>query len=74
MSIDPQGTAPGLSPGAKPQEKTINLKCRNTGRCDGMQATEIKVPSGLHGRRIYRCTKCNHTWGVPVGGGALNSL
>lgn len=73
MPIDPRGTAPGLSPGAKPQEKVLNLKCRDR-RCDGMTAIQIEVPSGLHGRRIYRCTKCNHTWGVPVGGGALNNL
>lgn len=71
--IDPKGIAPGLSPGAEPQEKIIHLKCRNTG-CDSMTAIEIKVPSGIHGRRIYRCTKCNHTWGVPVGGGVLNNL
>lgn len=72
-AVDPKGTTPGLSPSAKPQEDVINLKCRDT-RCDGMQAVEIKVPSGISGRRIYRCIKCNHTWGVGVGGGFLNSL
>jgi len=74
MSIDPQGTAPGLSPDAEPKEEIIHLKCRDTRRCDGMQAVEIKVPSGVQGRRIYRCLKCNHTWGVGVGGGFLNNM
>jgi hypothetical protein len=73
MSIDPKGTTPGLSPNAKPKEDVINLKCRNS-HCDGIEAVEIKVASGAQGRRIYRCLKCNHTWGVPVGGGFLNNM
>jgi DNA-directed RNA polymerase subunit M/transcription elongation factor TFIIS len=72
-NIDPSGTTPGLSPNAKPEEKILNMKCRNK-NCNSIQAKQINVPAGTHGRRIYRCVKCNHTWGVPVGGGFLNSL
>lgn len=68
MNIDPKGVTPGLAQQAEPQEETVHLKCRSRG-CDGMTAVEIKIKGQERsGRHIYRCTECNHTWGVPVGG------
>ena len=64
MPIDPSGTAPGLTP-TKPAEATINMKCRNP-KCPNITAVEIKVQKP--GMRVYRCTKCNHTWVINVGG------
>lgn len=65
MPVDPKGTTPGLTPQAKPQAKPINLKCRNP-KCNNISATEIKIPNAS--QRIYRCTKCGHTWTITVGG------
>lgn len=65
MPVDPRGTTPGLAPQAKPQEDVVNLKCRNP-KCRSISATEIKIPN--KGTRIYRCTKCSHTWTIAVGG------
>lgn len=69
-NVDPKGVQPGLAPQAKPEEKIINLRCRNTGRCDSMTAKEIRI--GNHnkngGQRIYRCTECGHSWGINTGG------
>lgn len=68
MNVDPKGVTPGLAQQAKPQEEVIHLKCRN-GKCDSITAVEIKIKGQERtGRHIYRCTKCNATWGVPVGG------
>ncbi len=65
MPIDPAGTKPGLLP--QPEAPKIhNMRCKNTG-CDSMQVTEMKIP-GLAGRHVYRCVKCNTTWGVVTGG------
>lgn len=65
MPADPRGTTPGLAPSAKPSEAVINLKCRNP-KCKSITATEIKIPN--KSQRIYRCTKCGHTWTISVGG------
>lgn len=54
-------------PKADPKPETFHMKCRNpSGRCDNMMAVAIKVPGTNN--RMYRCTKCNHTWGINVGG------
>lgn len=66
MPIDPAGTTPGLAPGAQPEEK-VHMRCRNTGRCDSMVAVIMKIP-GHEAMRMYRCTECNHTWGINIGG------
>lgn len=65
MPIDPAGTTPGLTPGAKPDE-TVHIKCRS-GRCESITAVIVKIP-GQESQRLYRCTACNHTWGLNVGG------
>jgi hypothetical protein len=67
MSIDVTGVTPGI---LKEEVKipTINMKCRNP-KCDSIVAVEVLIPnSDSTGHRIYRCTKCNHTYGVAVGG------
>lgn len=66
MPIDPAGTTPGLAPGAKPEE-TINMKCRRGGNCESITAVVVRIPGQEH-VRMYRCTECNHTWGLNVGG------
>ncbi len=66
MPIDPAGTKPGVQ-AQPPQPKVVNWRCKNQ-KCDSMQATEIPMP-GNTGRHIYRCIKCNTTWGVQTGGG-----
>jgi len=65
MPVDPKGTSPGLKPGTKPDEKTINMKCRNP-KCKSITSTEIKLPN--KNQRVYRCVKCGHTWVINVGG------
>jgi len=65
MPIDPTGTAPGVT--LTPMEpEPINMRCRRDG-CDSILAVEIKIPN-LESRRMYKCTKCHHTHGVPTGG------
>lgn len=66
MPVDPAGTAPGLAPSVKPEE-TVHMKCRNTGNCEAMTAVIMRIP-GQDSMRMYRCTACNHTWGLSVGG------
>ncbi len=65
MPIDPAGTAPGLAPGTKPDE-VVHMKCRRGG-CESMTAAIMKIP-GQESVRMYRCTGCNHTWGINIGG------
>ncbi len=65
MPVDPAGTTPGLQPDTPPKQ-LVNLKCRNT-NCDSIEAEIIKIP-GQESQRLYRCTKCSHTWGINVGG------
>jgi hypothetical protein len=65
MPIDPAGTKPGLKHNV-PEPKRHNMRCRNSSNCDSMEVVEINA--NTPGRRIYRCVKCNVTWGVPVGG------
>lgn len=65
MSFDPKGTAPGLAAGAKAEPTLHNMKCRKQG-CNGMQAVAIEIPGQTS--RMYRCSTCNHTWGLNVGG------
>jgi hypothetical protein len=66
MPIDPAGTKPGLAPQAV-APKVHNMRCKNKGNCDSMEVTEIVMPGGT-GRHVYRCVKCNTTWGVVTGG------
>jgi transposase-like protein len=63
MPIDPKGTSPQAVP-QMAQPETHNMKCK---RCDSMTAFEMKFPNS-GGRRMYRCTKCNFTWSIVVGG------
>lgn len=65
MPVDPAGTTPGLVPGAAPEER-INMRCRRGG-CDSMTAVIMNLP-GPTRVNMYRCTECNHTWGLNVGG------
>lgn len=65
--FDTGGVRPGLTPDT-PKEKVINLKCRNE-HCDSFEAMEIQLTApSHHGQRLYRCKKCNHSWGVSLGG------
>lgn len=66
MSVDPAGTAPGLSNRVGLDAKTIQLKCRNP-KCECIEAQEINI-QGATGQRLYRCVKCGHSWGVNTGG------
>jgi hypothetical protein len=67
MPIDPAGTAPGLVK-APPEEPILSLKCRS-GKCESMQAVEVKIGGPEHaGIRLYRCIECGYTWGVNLGG------
>jgi hypothetical protein len=65
MPVDHAGTKPGLTPQA-PEPKIHNMRCKNK-NCDSMQVTEMVIP-GMAGRHMYRCIKCNTTWGVVTGG------
>lgn len=65
MPVDPKGTTPGLNPGSKPVEGTVNMKCRNP-KCKSITSTEIRLPN--KSQRVYRCTKCGYTWTINVGG------
>lgn len=65
MSFDPTGTAPGLAPDAQTPEP-VNMKCRNE-KCDSITAIVINI-AAAPGQRLYRCTKCSHSWGLNVGG------
>lgn len=71
MSIDPKGTQPGIIPTA-PKPKVVNLKCRMDG-CGSVEAIEISPApqsenAGAPLQRMYQCTQCQGTWGLPVGG------
>jgi transposase-like protein len=65
MPIDPAGTKPGLQPQA-PEQKKLNIRCKNKS-CDSIEVVEIQIPNN-GGRHLYRCVKCNTTWGVVTGG------
>ena len=68
MSIDPKGVVPGLPDKAVKEPEVVHMSCRRgTSACNSMTATVIVV-AGQPQRRMYRCTKCNHTWGLNVGG------
>ena len=44
------------------------MRCKNK-NCDSITVTTLPIPlEASGGRRMYRCTKCNTTWGVQVGG------
>lgn len=43
---------------------TISMKCSNS-KCPSITAVELPYKEGT---RLYRCTKCNHTRAVQVGG------
>ncbi len=43
-----------------------NMHCKNQS-CDSMQVVELPYPART-GTHLYRCIKCNTTWGVPTGG------
>lgn len=70
--VDVAGTAPGLQGAPKPEPKKLAMKCRYDG-CPGTQAIEVPMgashgESGAPSQRIYQCTTCQATWGLPVGG------
>lgn len=70
VSIDPAGVTPGVAAQPLPPKKTVALKCRISG-CEG--STAIEVIGGSQGgesasHRVYQCTECQGTWGLPVGG------
>lgn len=65
MPIDPAGTKPGLQPEAE-KPKTVNIRCKRAG-CDSIEAV-LMTPPNAQGRHLYRCAKCNMTWGIAVGG------
>ena len=73
MSIDHEGTRPGLLPGAQVKPKTLSMKCRNP-KCDSIEASEIQLTNlpvseyGVPSQRVYRCVKCGDTRGLGVGG------
>lgn len=76
MSIDPKGMQPGITPETPPQ-KVVDVKCRVQG-CDSTRAIEISLSQTSSGKdggapsnRMYQCTKCHSTWGLPVGGAFL---
>ena len=50
-----------------PNNEQVNLKCRNPRGCDSITAEIIKIPHQDR-QRLYRCTKCQHSWGINVGG------
>lgn len=65
--FDAGGVSPGLA-ATPPKKTTVNLKCRS-GKCDSLEAEEIKLETPQHhGQRLYRCAKCGHTWGLSLGG------
>ena len=64
--IDPAGTAPGLVGTTAPEQKTLNMKCKNPG-CDSIQVVEVNI--GPSHSRVYKCVKCHRSWGACVGGG-----
>ena len=64
MPIDPTGTSPQAVPQA-PQPEEVNIKCK---KCDSVTALIMNYPGMGSGQRMYRCTKCHHTWALNVGG------
>jgi len=54
----------------EPKQDVVNMRCRGSNKkCTSMQAVIIKVGGVEHaGQRMYRCVKCNHTWGLQMGG------
>lgn len=66
MPIDPAGTKPGLAPSAAEAPKTVHMKCKRP-ECDSIQAIEMSNPN-TQGRHLFRCAKCNATWGIATGG------
>ena len=66
MPIDPAGTKPGLASPAPEEPKTVHIKCKRPG-CDSIKAIEMTNPNP-QGRHLYRCAKCNTTWGIATGG------
>ena len=67
MSIDREGTAPGLKPTVEEPDH-LHMRCKSHPNCDSMLAIEVKIP-GQSGAHTYRCIKCHRTWGVRTGGG-----
>lgn len=69
--IDPAGTTPGIQVSGKPEPKKLGMKCRFEG-CTGMQVVEVPLANGQSdgapSNRVYQCTTCQGTWGLPVGG------
>lgn len=65
MPIDPTGTSPQALPPEPAPIPEVNMKCRKAG-CDSI--TAVQMPIGQPGSRLYRCVKCNHSWGLNVGG------
>jgi DNA-directed RNA polymerase subunit M/transcription elongation factor TFIIS len=64
MPTDPTGTSPQPVP-TRPPEEVVDIKCHRQG-CDSITANPQVIGSGS--QRLYRCTKCKHTWGINVGG------
>jgi DNA-directed RNA polymerase subunit M/transcription elongation factor TFIIS len=69
-AVDPAGVTPGIQAPPTPVKKTVALACRVPG-CTGKTAIEV-LPNdpqgGAPSQRVYQCTECQGTWGLPVGG------
>jgi len=66
MPIDPAGTAPGITPKID-EPPVLNMRCKSP-HCDSMTAIEMKHAGLPSGTRMYQCTKCKRSSGIPVGG------
>lgn len=56
-----------MSTDDKKTEESVNIKCRSPRGCDSIEAVVIRIPR-QDAQRLYKCAKCNHTWGVNLGG------
>ncbi len=63
--IDPKGVTPGVAVVQKSEDE-VDMKCRRHG-CPGTVAKVLQINTSDH-YRTYRCTTCQHTWGINVGG------
>lgn len=67
MTVDFEGTTPGLPP-AQPNEKRSSMRCKRHPGCKSMTVRELDIPGASTGMHRYQCVLCGHSWGVAVGG------